>query len=119
MKPASAGFAACVATAVIAVAACGVADPFRVLDDVRVVERVILSPDSVTAAVRDTVTLTASAIGRDDRKVTEAKIDWTSGDPSVARSIGEGRFVVIAMGSAEVFATTRGQRGRARVVVSR
>ncbi|HYW32905.1 MAG TPA: hypothetical protein VE869_15500 [Gemmatimonas sp.] len=97
--------------------ACDIADPFRVLSDDRAVERVVVTPDTVTAAIRDTIELAAKPIGAGDREITEAVIVWSSGDPSLARSLGEGRFVVVARGTAEVFATTRGRRGSARIVV--
>ena len=109
------------ALAVTALAAgCDVSAPFRVIDEERAVERMLVSPDTVVrAAIRDTVRLTAKAIGPAGQEITEATIVWTSGDPSVARSIGEGRFVAVASGRAELFATSRTRRGVAVVVVTR
>jgi hypothetical protein len=99
-----------------AMSGCGIADPFRVLTDDRAVERVIVSPDTVVARIRDTVELTARPVGARDREINEAEIAWSTGDPSIARSLGEGRFEIVANGTAEVFATTRGRRGTAMIV---
>lgn len=116
MKPALA-LTTVLRVAVAAVmSACAVADPFRVLDEERAVERVAVAPDSVSGAVGDTVKLTGTAIGRNDRTISEAEITWSSGDPSVVRSVGDGRFVVVSIGTAEMFATSRGRRGVARFV---
>lgn len=95
---------------------CGIVDPFRVLTDDRAVERVIVSPDTVNARIRDTVQLTARPVGEGDREISEARIVWSTGDPSIARSLGEGRFAIVANGTAEVFATTRGRRGTGWIV---
>lgn len=116
MKPALARLAVLAATAAAVVSACAVADPFRVLDEERVVERVAVAPDSVSGAVGDTVRLTGTAIGRDGLTIREAEFTWSSGDPSVVRSVGDGRFVVVSIGTAEMFATSRGRRGVARFV---
>lgn len=98
------------------VSACDVAEPFRVLTDERTVDRVTVTPDTVNAAIRDTIQLNATPIGAGDRVITEAEVAWSSGDPSIARSLGNGRFAVVSGGTAELFATTRGRRGVARVV---
>jgi len=97
--------------------ACDVTRPFRALNEARVVERVTVTPDTVRAAIRDTIVLTAKPIGARDQVVTEAEISWSSGDLSIARSLGVGRFVVVSDGSAELFATAGGRRGVARLVV--
>lgn len=98
------------------VSGCDIADPFRVLTDDRAVERVVVTPETFTAAIRDTVELTARALGAGDREIAEAEIVWSSGDPSIARSLSGGRFVLLSGGTAEVFATTRGRRGTAQIV---
>ena len=94
---------------------CDISGPFRVLTDEREVERVTITPDTITAAIRDTVRLSAKPFGRSDREITEFEIAWSTGDPSIARSLGGGRFVVVSTGTAEVFATARGRRGAARI----
>ncbi len=99
----------------VGAAACDVEKPFRVLSDDRTVERVRMTPETISAAIRDTIQLTATAIGTDDREITEAAIVWSSGDPSIARSIGDGRYVIVSSGTAEVFATSRGRRAGAVV----
>jgi len=96
--------------------ACDLTEPFRAIDEERVVERVTIAPESVSAAVRDTFRLTGTAIGPADRVIQEAEIEWTSGNPSIARSIGDGRFVVVSAGTAELIATSRGRRGVALLV---
>lgn len=102
--------------AVVLVTACDVGDPFRVLNEDRIVERVTVDPSTVTAAVRDTIRLKGTAIGPGDRVIAEAELEWSSGDPSIARSLGDGRFVVVSVGTAELFATTRGRRGSADLI---
>jgi hypothetical protein len=98
---------------------CDVSEPFRVLTDERTVQRVIVTPAIVNARVADTVKLVARPVGAGGRDITEADVVWTSGDPSIARTLGEGRFVVVSAGPAEVFATTRGRRGTAQILVAR
>lgn len=102
-----------------AFAGCDVSEPFRVLTDERQVERVIVTPEIVTAATGDTVQLTARPVGAGDRAISEAEIVWTTGDPSIARSLGEGRFVVVSAGLAQVFATARARRGVAQIIAPR
>ena len=99
------------------VAACDPTEPYRVLDEARVVETVRVTPDTITAALRDTFKLEATAIGRGNRSVSEARFEWTSGDLSVVRSLGDGRFAVVSAGTAQVFATTGGSRGSALLIV--
>lgn len=113
----------CAAALVLSVAAgvagCDVSEPFRVLTDERRVESVIVTPAIANANIADTVQLTARPVGPGDRTVSEAEIVWSTGDPSIARSIGAGRFVVLSAGQAQVFATTRGRRGTAQIVAPR
>jgi hypothetical protein len=101
------------------IAGCDVSDQLRVIDAERAVERIVITPDTtISARARDTVRLSAVAIGPANQKITEAVIEWTSGDPSVARSIGDGRFVAVGAGTAELLASTRGRRGVVRVQVA-
>ena len=116
MRPGSVGCAVFAAVVATVASACDPTEPFRAIDEERVVERVTIAPDSVSAAVRDTFQFAGTAIGPADRVIQEAEIAWTPGNPSIVRSIGDGRFVVVSAGTAELIATSLGRRGVARLV---
>lgn len=116
MNPAARRRIPIVAAVAATVAGCDVGAPFRAISEERVVKRVTVTPESVPASVADTIQVIGTAIGTGNRVIVEAEITWSTGDPSVVRSLGAGRFVVLAVGDAELIATTRGRRGVARVV---
>lgn len=100
---------------VAAASACDIARPFTIIDDARPIDRIVVAPAVANAAVGDTVRFTARVLGRSDQELSEVTVTWSAGDPGVARSLGNGRFVLLAAGTSEVLATAVGQRGVARV----
>jgi hypothetical protein len=109
--------AAAAALSAFAMSGCDLSGPFRVLNEERVVESVRVSPATVSASPGDTIQLTAAPLGAGSRTISEADVAWSSGDDSIARSLGNGRFLVVALGDAQLFATSRGRRGQAVLLV--
>jgi hypothetical protein len=107
-----------VISAVVAIAGatgCDVTGPFRVIDDPRPILSVRIAPDSLSGNRGDTVRFTAQALGRGDRVAAEATVTWAVGDPSVARSLGDGGVLCVEPGISEVVASAGGRRALAFV----
>ncbi|MDX2184062.1 MAG: hypothetical protein SFW08_08765 [Gemmatimonadaceae bacterium] len=96
---------------------CDPTKPLRVIDDPRPIRRVVVRPDTIVAAVGDTVQYDAAALAAGDREASEFTATWTVGNPGAARAVGAGRVVATGVGTSEIFATIRGLRGRAVLVV--
>lgn len=97
--------------------ACDPTKPLRVIDDPRPIRRVVVRPDTIVASVGDTVQFDATALAARDREAGEFAAAWTVGNPGAARALGTGRVVALDVGTSEIFATIRGLRGRAVLVV--
>jgi hypothetical protein len=96
---------------------CDPTRPFRVIDDPRPIRRVVVAPDTVRAAVGDTVRFTARVLAAGDRDATEYTVVWSVGNPGVASAVSGGRVVALGSGVSEVLATAAGVRGSAVLVV--
>lgn len=105
--------------ALLALAACKEVivdpDPLPIAD--AVVVDVDLDTDSAKLVIPDTVRVGATVTDSKGATATAVTLAWTSSDPDVLRSLGNGTFVAVAPGSALIVATAEGVSGVARVAV--
>jgi hypothetical protein len=105
------------AFSVVGIAACDPAKPFRVLSDARPVNSLSISPDSIIAAVGDTVRFASHAIGAGNREIAEAAVVWVVGNPVVLHYVRAGVFVARTIGTSQATALSGTLRASARVIV--
>jgi hypothetical protein len=97
--------------------ACDPTRPFRVVNDARPVTRLTITPDSIIAAIGDTVRFTSHASGAGSREIPEATVTWVAGNPVVLRYVRPGVFVARALGTSEATVINGTLRASGRVIV--
>ena len=102
---------ACLASALL-LAACGDSPT----DPTERVASISISPDSASIPVDDTATLEATVRDENGNPVEGVPVEWSVRDTGVVRLDSGGRLEALALRKTEVYATVRGDTGRATVV---
>jgi hypothetical protein len=82
------------------------------------VATVVVTPDSATAAVGDTLQLAAATLDIGGEPLTGRAITWSTNDAQVATVSGSGVVTAAAVGAATITATSEGKSGTAQITVT-
>jgi uncharacterized protein YjdB len=82
------------------------------------VSRVALSRDTATLAATTTLQLTATPLDSAGHALADRTVTWSSSDTTVAKVSASGLVTAIAVGTANIVATSEGKTGQTRITVT-